>query len=50
MLLRDQYEKLSALVDRRDDDGVGALITTLHPSDIADFIEVLEEDEKKYVF
>lgn len=50
MLLKEQYEKLLALVERVDDDAVGAMLTTLHPSDIADFIEVLEEEAKKYVF
>ncbi len=50
MILREQYEKLSVLVNRQDDDSVGALLSTLHSSDIADFIEVLEEEEKKYVF
>lgn len=50
MLLKEQYEKLLALVTQMDDDAVGAMLTTLHPSDIADFIEVLEEESKKYVF
>lgn len=50
MLLKEQYEKLLALVEKMDDDAVGAMLTMLHPSDIADFIEVLDEESKKYVF
>ncbi|NIO15806.1 MAG: magnesium transporter [Deltaproteobacteria bacterium] len=50
MLLKEQYEKLLALVENVDDDAVGVMLTTLHPSDIADFIEVLDEESKKYVF
>ncbi len=50
MLLKEQYETLVSLVRKRDDDGLGALLSTLHPSDIADFIETLDEEDKMYVF
>ncbi|RMG60352.1 MAG: magnesium transporter [Deltaproteobacteria bacterium] len=50
MLLKEQYDTLVSLVQKRDDDALSALLSTLHPSDIADFIETLEEEEKLYLF
>ena len=46
---RERFDRLLRLVEERDDDALRAILAELHPSDIADVVEALEEEGRIYV-
>ncbi|HUH13147.1 MAG TPA: magnesium transporter [Longimicrobiales bacterium] len=45
----DRLARVRALLEGRDDAGLSAFLSALHPSDVADLVEELEEEERVFV-
>jgi len=45
----DRLLRLEALLEAKDDAGIGSMLASLHPSDVADLVEELDERERVHI-